>query len=199
MNRMKLNALAFGIVIVLTAGFMFGFAMPGTRKLREHRTRIDSETAQIKAEQERLGNVGELYASIVELDAAMSRFRERLPQQQNFGEFLNSVSENLKASGVEDFAVQPKPPVALESAKLPPPLAIAAGTTILPVRITFDGPLTQLVEFQRRMEELPRLSQIESMTLANDEANPGHVRIEMVLLTFCLPIDDVAATRGQGS
>ena len=187
MNRVKLNALAFGIVIVLTAGFALGFAMPGAKKLRERRDQIASETAQVKTEQERLGNIGELYASIVELDAAMSQFNERLPQQQNFGEFLNSVSENLKAAGVEDFAVQPKPPVALEAAKLPSSLAVAAGTMILPVRITFDGTLAQLVEFQRRMEELARLSQVESMKLANDESHPGHVRVEMLLLTFCHP------------
>lgn len=187
MSRVKLNALAFGIVVVMTAGFAFGFAFPGAKKLREQRDRIASETAMVKAEQERLGNIGELYATIVELDAAMSRFSERLPQQQNFGEFLNSVSENLKAAGVEDFAVQPKPPVALEAAKLPSSLAVAAGTMILPVRITFDGTLAQLVEFQSRMEELPRLSQVESMKLANDEGDPGNVRIEIELQTFCHP------------
>lgn len=185
MSRMKLNVLAFGIVVVLTAGFAFGIALPGSKKLRAQRDQIASETVQVKAEQERLGNIGELYASIVELDKAMSHFRERLPQQQNFGEFLNSVSENLKAAGVEDFAVQPKPPVALEAARLPSSLAVAGGTLILPVRITFDGTLAQVVEFQRRMDELPRLSQVESLKIVNDEAHPGFVRVEMVLLTFC--------------
>ncbi|HKQ50605.1 MAG TPA: type 4a pilus biogenesis protein PilO [Phycisphaerae bacterium] len=187
MSRLKLNALVFGIVVILTAGFAFGFAVPGAKKLRQQRDQIASETAQVKAEQERLGNIGELYASIVALDAAMSEFNERLPQHQNFGEFLNSVSENLKASGVEDFAVQPKPPVALDAARLPSSLAVAAGTMILPVRITFDGTLAQLVDFQGRMEALPRLSQVETLKLDNDEAHPGHVRVEMVLLTFCHP------------
>ena len=38
-----------------------------------------------------------------------------------------------------------------------------------------------------RMEELARLSQVESMKVTNDEAHPGHVRVEMMLLTFCRP------------
>lgn len=187
MSRMKMNAIAVGLVVALTAGFAFGFVVPGMRKLHEHRERVAAEAAQVQSEQQRLGAVSELYSSLVDLDKSMSSFRERLPQQRQFGEFLNSVSDNLKKAQIEDFTVQPKPPVSLDEAKLPADLAIAKGTIILPVRITFEGTLVKLMDFQQRMEDLPRLCHVESLKMKNDETRPGIVDVELLLMTFCYP------------
>lgn len=187
MSRMKLNVIAVSVVLLLTSGFAMFFFVPGLRKLKEQRDLVKIESEQTRAEQQRLGNISALYQSIVELDKTMSGARERLPQQRNFGEFLNAVSESLKKSHIEDFTVQPKPPVELDAAKLPAALAIAKGTIILPVRITFEGTLAQLVDFQGRIEKLPRLSHVESLKLTNDESHPGVVQVEFLLLTFSHP------------
>ncbi len=187
MSKLKLNLIAVGVVVLLTAGFAFGFVVPGVRKLRGQRDRVAAEAAQVRADQRQLGNVSELYESIVELDKTMGDFRARLPEQRSFGDFLNSVSDNLKQAHVEGFSVHPKPAVELDESRLPPPLAIAKGTILLPVRISFDGTLAQVVDFQRRMEALPRLSHVESMKLTNDEDRPGVVRVDLLLITYCRP------------
>jgi Tfp pilus assembly protein PilO len=71
--------------------------------------------------------------------------------------------------------------------RLPANLAIAKGTTLLPVSVSFEGTLAQIVDFQRRMETLPRLSLVESMKLTNDETHPGVLRVDLLLLTYCRP------------
>ncbi|HVP11665.1 MAG TPA: type 4a pilus biogenesis protein PilO [Phycisphaerae bacterium] len=181
---LKLNVAAVVAVIVLTAAFVLGLVRPGIKDLKACQAEIVAKQAAVQAEQQKLGNVGDLYASIMQLDEAMRDFHVRLPVERRFGEFLSDLSESLNKSKIDDYVVQPRQPLCVEQNKLPEPLKLASGTTILPVFISFRSSFTQLFEFLSRVESLPRLSHIESIRAVNDDQHPGTVSVEMTLHTY---------------
>jgi Tfp pilus assembly protein PilO len=186
-NMLKLNIGAALLVIALTAAFVAGLVRPGLKQLSTCQAEITARQAAVRAEQERLGNVGGLYASVLELDEGMRDFRVRLPAERRFGEFLSDLSDNLKKCKIDDYVVQPKPALLVEEGKVPDALKLAGGTAILPVSISFRGSFVQLFDFLTGLESLPRVSHVESIRVVNDEQHPGDVSVEMTLHTYQHP------------
>ncbi|MBN2560683.1 MAG: type 4a pilus biogenesis protein PilO [Phycisphaerae bacterium] len=187
MNFLKMNLIVVTIVVALTAGFVFGLLIPGSRDIEKVRGEVAEEVAAVRADQQRVGNVSELYASIMEMDERMRDFRKRLPADRQFGEFLNDLSENLKKSDINDYVVQPRRALRLDETRLPETLQLAKGTIILPVRLSFETSFTKLFEFLKNVEALPRLFHVEDVKVVNDEVQPGEVRVEILLHTYHYP------------
>lgn len=184
MNVVGLNLLVIAIVLALTGAFGFGLLRPGSRELQACHGRLAAQAQELQAAQQQVGNVSDLYASILTLDEAMHDFRVRLPADRNFGEYLSDVAESLKASRITNYVVQPTPARRVTAEKLPPELSQADGTIILPVSVAFHGGFAQLFDFLDKMETLPRLSHVEHLKIVSDEKRPGDVSVEMVLHTY---------------
>jgi Tfp pilus assembly protein PilO len=187
MSIRRLNVIVVGSVLGLTALFLAALLLPGVRDLRRQRARIGEELQAVAARQQEVGHVGELYASNLEMERQVREQRRQLPADRQFGEFLNALSESLRRRKIGQYVVQPGPEQTLDEARLPDPLRVAAGTAILPVRISFEGSFAQVFDFLKDVEDLPRLSHVESMKVRNDEHGPGRVRAEIVLHTFHQP------------
>lgn len=187
MSQLKLNLVVAGTVVALTAGFVFAMMIPGLKEVDEKRVAIDKESAQVKAEQQQVGDIGEVYAAIMSLNHQTSDFHARLPNEQRIGEFLRDVSDQLQKQGVEDYTVQPFDPVRLQSEILPDSMKILAGTTVLPVGITFQCDFRQLFDFLAAMEALPRLSHVESIKISLNNNQAGRIRVELVFQTYSKP------------
>jgi Tfp pilus assembly protein PilO len=184
MSMLKLNLGVVALVMGLTLGFVLGIVRPGLRELKASQAQITDKQAKVGAQQNQLGNIGNLYASIVQLDEEMRDFRVRLPAERRFGEFLNDLSERLKKCKIDDYAVQPRPALRVDGSKLPATMKLAAGTTILPVGISFRGSFRQMFDFLEGMESLQRLSRVESIKVVNDQQHPGEVTVELTLHTY---------------
>ncbi|MFH1417116.1 MAG: type 4a pilus biogenesis protein PilO [Planctomycetota bacterium] len=184
MNMLKLNVIAVLLVVLLTAGFGFGLLVPGAKELRACQSGVVAKAEEVSSRQQIVGDVSVLYASILAMDEEMRDFQKRLPSERQLGEFLRDVSDNLQSSGVTNYIVQPRPALQVDAEKLPASLKEAAGTTILPVRVSFKSDFGRLFEFVGKMEALPRLSHVEELSLVNDEQNPGTVQVEMMLHTY---------------
>lgn len=180
----KMNLAAVVLVAALTAGFAFGLLRPGMRALRTCQAEVSAKQVKVQAGQQELGNVGDLYASIVQLDEAMNDFRVRLPQERRFGEFLNDLSDLLRKCEIDDYVVQPKPALHVDETKLPDALRLTAGTTVLRVSIAFSASFARVFEFLDGVERMPRLSRIKSIKLLNDEQRPGEIRAEILVHTY---------------
>jgi Tfp pilus assembly protein PilO len=187
MSVLRLNAMVIGVVLALTGGFVIGLLLPGNRKLSARQAEVNSVLQDVKGKQEELGNVGDLYGSIQALDQQMKDYRQKIPADKAFGEFLRDVSGNLKKQGIEDFVVQPRAPLSIDSTNLPHVYQPAAGTVILPVSLQFESSMDKLFGFLASMDELKRISNVESMNLVNDESKPGHIVVEMMLHTYQHP------------
>jgi len=194
MSTRKLNLIVLICGVVLTAGFVFGLLAPGIRESRRRQVSLHEKLREVAAEQQQVGNVSELYASIVELDEKLRGHRRRLPTERQFGAFLSSLSDTLKSVGVDQYVVQPRPEQQLDEARLPDRLKILRGIMILPVRVSFEGTFSQVFDFLKAVEELPRLSQLESMKLVNDQTGAGRLRAEILLHSYHRPAGRDTAT-----
>lgn len=187
MSTAKMNLAVLSAVLVLTAGFVFGLLVPGYDRLKTRRAEIEVAAARVKSDQGHVGNIGNIYKSILELDRETSDYRERLPSERRFGEFLNILSDNLKEVRIDDYVVQLRNPRGLEPESLPPQLKLAAGTTILAVNVKFDTKFERLFEFLKVVEELPRVTQVEAMQLASVDEQSNEIHVELLLHTYFHP------------
>lgn len=187
MNMFKLNLVIIAVVLAATAAFTWGLLFPGLEELRERQDRISAGLEGIEQTQRWVGDVGALYASIQSLNDEMRYFREQLPTDRRFGEFLNDLSKCLGQSEIADYAIQPISSMTVVSEQLPPDLKLAEGTVILPVRVLFESGFENVFGFLSRVESLKRLCHVEDLKLVNDESRPGHVRIEMELHAYYQP------------
>lgn len=187
MTAVRLNLVVVGTVVVVTAGFAVGLLIPGLRELDRARAEVTGKVSAVQAQQQQVGNVSELYGTIQEMDRQLADFRTRLPEDRQFGEFLNELSENLKRNQIEEYVVQPRLARFLDESKLPADLALAKGTIVLPVNVSFETSFTRLFDFLKGMQAVPRLHHVESMSVVNDEQQPGLIRVEIELLTYHRP------------
>ena len=187
MSILKLNLIVIAVVMVLTVGFVFVLLIPGLEDLRQRRKVLDQEIVRVQGKQQMVGNVSDLYASILEMDEEMSDFRKRLPAERRFGDFVNDVCENLMDRGINDYFPQQRPAKHLDGTRLPGFLKAARNTVILPVSLSFETDFNTLFEFLEGIDLLPRLSHVESMQVVNAETQPGRISVEMVLHTYNNP------------
>jgi len=186
----KLNTIVAAIVLACTGAFVFGLLLPGYKELERRREEFLSRQDDIRQKQKTLGDVSELYEKILALDAQMDDFRRRLPADRRFGEFLNDIAENLRRVGVTDYAVQPQPACDVDCTRLPPDMQLDENIALLPVSVSFESDFEQVFHFLKRMEDLARLSHVETISLINNDQNPGHVRVELVLHAYQQKLDD---------
>src|SRR5262245_50370743 len=161
MSPVKLNVIIISVVLGICAIFSFCFMLPGTKSLSAKEKEVSGEIEQVRNKQIELGNVSELYSSIQEMDQQMKDFREKLPPDKAFGEFLRDVSENLKKEGIDDFVVQPRQPLRIDETHLPPAFDAVKGTVILPVGLQFETSFEKVFSFLASMDELTRISNVE--------------------------------------
>ena len=187
MTIMRLNLIVLVTVVVLTGGFVAGLLVPGVKDLRRVRQEVTEQVGAVQAAQGQVGNVSELYASILRTGEQLADFRLHLPEDRQFGEFLNDISENLKRCEIVEYVVQPRPARQLDDSRLTPSFKLAKGTVILPVFVSFETDFGKLFDFLKHMETLPRLFHVESMKLSNNEEQPGLVKVELILQTYHRP------------
>jgi Tfp pilus assembly protein PilO len=199
MSPLRLNMMVVAVVVLLAGGFTFGLLMPGFKSVKECEAQAAESLAKVKEDQSSIGNVSEIYAAILKMDEEMKGFDKRLPGDRQFGEFLNEVSACLKKSEVTDYSLAPQTPLALDEQKLSGDLKAAKDVMILPVGISFRGRFAQVFSLLDCLEKLDRLSQLEKMTVKNDERHPGFVRVEFVLHTYyrTAPAAQDAGTKGE--
>jgi len=186
---LKLNVVIVAIVLVATAAFTWGLLLPGLDELDRKQEEIKAELAKVGQVQQEVRDVGALYASIQSLNAETRTFRERLPDQRRFGEFLNDLSQCLEKSKVTDYAIQPMPTEKVAVEQLPDNLKSAVGTMILPVHISFHSSFERVFGFLVHLESLRRVFHIETLELSNDPSQPGRVKAEMILHTYYQPVN----------
>lgn len=183
----RLNLIVVLSVSAVTCAFFFGLLMPGLGELERQRAEVKALSAAVEAEQDLVGNVSETYASILVLEKQMENFRELVPRRRRFGEFLSSLSDQLRGARIRDYVVKPLPPLELVADQLPETVRLTAGTTILPVHVEFDADLEKVFDLLSRVDRMPRLSSVESMSLASADDRPGALHVKITLHTYYKP------------
>ncbi|MEK6644860.1 MAG: type 4a pilus biogenesis protein PilO [Planctomycetota bacterium] len=197
MTLKKLNLIVAGVAIGTTAVFVGALAIPGSKKLTAERTMLKEQLAAVQQEQQALGNVSEVYASLVEMNKKNRDFANKLPVERQFGEYLQSLSDTMNRSGIQEGSVQQKGELQIDETALPTHVKLIKGTGVLPVDVGFDSTFAQLFDFLKGVEALPRMSHVESLKITNDEQNPGRIHADLVLHTYYRPIPDSEKSQVQ--
>lgn len=187
MSEFRLNIIVVLVVAIITIAFAFGVMFPGFREYDRRAAEVAVLADRVEEEQRRIGSVGETYSAIMELERAMRGFRERVPGERRFGEFLSTLSECLKSAGVDDYVVKPGPARRIDANRLPADLEQIRGATILPVQVAFAGRLATCFDFVRHIESLTRTAVVESMTLRADLAESPELSMDVVIHTYFKP------------
>jgi len=194
----RTNLITVVVVTAMAAGFSLGALMPGRRTLTEREYQISTAVSRMKTDATTLGDVSALYLEIKKLEQDNERYRERVPPDRRFGEFLSSLSESLKAAGIEDFVLNPRPARELMEEDLPEGLKKARGMTALPVHLSFKCKFEKVFEFMSAVESFARLALVETMSITNREDQMGQIEVEMILQTYYRP-DPAAGSEGARS
>lgn len=184
MTTTKLNLAAIGAVLVLAATFALGFLRPGLRRLASTQDLVVEKLSAVRDKQQSLGDVSQLYASIVEQDLQMHDIHAQLPARRRFGEFLRDLSNYLEENGIADFLVEPQLPQPIDDQNVPTSLRFVSGTHVLPVQLSFDCSAEQLVAFLDAVESLSRLSQVDKLLVKNHDSDPGRVSVELTITAY---------------
>lgn len=147
---------AAGILVVALV-WVFVFFMPQSKKLtslQSERTSLNAAIArdnarvqQLRSESKHLGQINTMYASL----------RGYVPQTEDLYNYIHTISAAAKAAGVSITSLTPGT------------LAPLSGTSYsaIPISANVRGGYAQLVSFLRGVYALPRLTDINGLTLNN--------------------------------
>ncbi len=187
MTQLKLNMLSVVVVLAVTATFVFGLVLPGHSSLRERERRLTTELGDVEQTRQGVGDVSRLYASIVSLNEEVSGFRRRLPLERQIGDLLRDLSECLEVDTIQNLAIQPRKMMSVDDERLPPDFALAAGTVIVPVSVSFESDVAGALAFLDCVESLDRIVHVESAQWVNSEQRPGWSSVDIVVHAYYQP------------
>ena len=169
--RNRLILIAGGAALaVLVLWFLLLWGPQGSR-LNDARDRRD--VAQDRAEQLEL-QIARLRASqdrALGLAAQREQLRVAVPEQPNLAQFLLDANDAAERSGIDFISVSPSPPAASDVGE---PAAVSLA-------ISVSGGYFQVLDFINRLEALPRLVVIDTLTLTPEGADIGTVRLSAAI------------------
>lgn len=193
--------LIFVVFVILWALFYVFFIRAQQTELAETRDQIESEEneqVQLRTTLERLQALQE---NAPQLQAALAKIRERVPEDHEVPNFIFQVQQAANASGVGFLDITPELP------KQPPEGAEVAQVRML---IGARGGYFALQDFMRRLYALDRALRIDVVDMAavqeegaGPAAGPGPTRVDLDVnarIFFELPATAGAAgTLGTGT
>ncbi len=90
-----------------------------------------------------------------------------LPQYQNWGQFIREITSFGEANSLSKFTVQPGAPRKRDD------------LSQLPVAMTFEADYLSACGFLRRVEEMPRLSSMNGLTVHVVDSTVGRVQVQL--------------------
>lgn len=169
MRLTREQILLIGATCVLAGGFLAGVFYPQHRRIREARQQIALTEQQLQSDRVRAATVPELARQVEQLKRRHRNFDRRLPKQKELGEFLREISTTILAERLTDQVIEPGSPTA------------GALYNVLPIIMQFDGTFGGLANFLSRIDQMERLTRIESIIIEPIEDEPGRLHVEMQL------------------
>ena len=157
----KFTAGVLAVVVVLAAAWYFALWKPlGHRIDAANTTRTQTEATITSLRGELAAFVAEERHAPAER-AALGVLREAVPASPQLSSALRDLSGAAVASGAVISTITPTAPAATPSGTTGP-----AGPTALPLDISASGSYAQVTGFVHRVERLPRLFVVSSLSLS---------------------------------
>ena len=166
---------AAGLVVVMLA-WLFAFFLPQTRKLSSLETQKATLQQNVVLDQAKLQRVRQESHHVGQIQAIDSKLKGFVPTSEDLYTYIQTLSSAGNAAGISISSLQP-------GAVTP-----ASGTaySAVPIVASVKGTYDQLVSFMNAIYKLPRLTDINSVSITG--GGPGTNRSTQLAVTLNLAI-----------
>lgn len=220
MTRQRAVGITVAVGLLLVLAWYFLLWSPQGKKLSAATKRRDdarTQTQQLQAQLQRLKAAQQNEAAKL---AQLERLTAAIPDQPNLAQFILDTNNAAAQSGVTFLSISPSPPAAAAGAAAAPaggaaapapaagqtPAGGGASTSAAPTRpaeirlsLSVTGGYFQVLDFMNRLDQLPRLIVIDTLTVSPGAATSGKGVQLSVALTgrmFVNPAAAAGATAG---
>jgi Tfp pilus assembly protein PilO len=200
MNRRLLIPIGVGVVLVLF--WYLALWSPQSKALSDARKRKTDAQAQTASLRDQLTRLQQARRDQPLKQSQLETLRVAIPDQPNLAEFILDANDAASRSGIDFLSISPTPPSGTAGATTPPTGAggAAGGATPVPIRIAMSvsGGYFQVLDFMNRLNRLPRIVVIDSVTMSAQAGTQLQVGMqERIFTTSSQPVG--GATTGGGA
>lgn len=166
LRRQNIAGLAAAVALVAVATLLV--YRPQSRKLDEIRQNVASAQESLMADTRRASIVPELVRQIDEMKKRYSGFERKLPPNQDLGEFLAQITNDLKEEALSDAEIEPKSPLKGELYQT------------LPILMRCEGSYLSVASFLQRLDKMQRLARVHTLRILPGQKGSSF-QVEMLL------------------
>jgi Tfp pilus assembly protein PilO len=157
------------IMCSLIVGFLiFGFR-PNNQRRNALRSEIANKVSLLETNQARAQGLTTLAIEVDRLRVKLERFNKQLPKTPGLGEFINDTAQVSNQFAVKKLMHQPG---MLKRMDL-------YGE--IPIVMSFEGEFSNVFSFVRRLEEMPRLTRVKSLSVRCKDGKSGQVDVNLAM------------------
>ena len=202
MNRRLLIPVGAGVaVVVLWFVALWG---PQGSALSKERTRATTAEQQRATLRDQLTRLQQSKRDEPLKRSQLETLRVAVPDDPNLAQFILDANDAASRAGIDFLSIAPTPPSATaQPAATATTVAGAAGAAgaaaPVPIRIamTISGGYFQVLDFVNRLDRLPRLVVVDSLTIGGG-ADPTRLAVSMQARIFTTSARPVAGAAGGG-
>jgi Tfp pilus assembly protein PilO len=203
MNRRLLIPIGVGVVLVLL--WFVALWSPQGSALSDARKKASDAMQQGATLRDQLKRLQDSRRDQPLKQSRLETLRVAIPDDPSLAQFILDANDAASIAGIDFLSVTPTPPSAQGQATTPTTVAGAAGGAAgapVPIRIamTISGGYFQVLDFMNRLNGLPRLVVIDSVTMtAQAAATQLQVTLqERIFTTSSRPVAGATTPAGGG-
>jgi Tfp pilus assembly protein PilO len=156
------------MAVIILAFFIFGYR-PTSPRRNALRREIATKVGLLETNQGRAQGLTTLAIEVDRLRIKLERFNKQLPKTPGLGEFINDTAQVSNQFAIKNLMNQPG---MLRRMDL-------YGE--IPIVMSFQGDFSNVFSFIRRLEEMPRLTRVKSLSVKCKDGKPGEVDVNLAM------------------
>jgi Tfp pilus assembly protein PilO len=167
----KLQWWLFASLVIFAFGFYLLIYRPAETRAESLRVQVDRQRQELELARERSKDLPKIAAENEELTLRLAQSK-RVPRQSEWAEFVRDLTRLSNQTSLRKFSYKYG-------------MANKIGDFAqFPVELDFEGDALDVYAFLKQIEDLPRLTRLRRVKLANDIQRPGYVHVQMGLNTY---------------
>ncbi len=152
--RLKENAALIAVLAGLVAVAVWGVYLPQSRKTEDLEGEILKQKRRIKQDEHKIAALPEISERVRRMRRQFDDFDERLPRQQELGQFLRDLHGCLEEASLANTMIQTGKP------------GVQDRFRTLPITMRFSGDYLPLTDFLNQVEKMKRLTRVNELRIA---------------------------------
>jgi type IV pilus assembly protein PilO len=150
-------AVAGAVAVAVVLLFFLFILKPKFGQISEVRDQIAAEQQQTQTLRIRLNQLRAAQRNQVETTARLAAINRALPANPDLPSLIRQLQDAATRSGMDLLSIAPSPPAKLEN---------ATGIDVVSVNLQLTGGFFRLESFLTRLEDLPRVVEVTSISVA---------------------------------